>query len=365
VPACANDTAIWGVGGAIRPMQEHPSIIMEKMDLKIDIYRETGRAECHYVFHNAGSATTVRMGFPETVGPVRKGRRVGFLSFATTVDGRPVRARIEGGLLEGPVDTRRWRVKTVRFGAGQRRHISVSYTSELGISLGNRNRRVFSYLIDTGASWKGPIGSVRVRVVGHYDPNGNWLRVDPPFRQTGPTSFEWTARDLEPTQGLWFPLNLDDIAVTLNGSRVYWWDYIGTYSYLRNGEAWLQARMAADALRAEVQVSDGEVVLTRGGRVVRLRPGTRELTANGVRQPLPRAPYLRRGRLLVQLRAVAVALGANVTFDASTRVTDLSFAALAEPAFRELNAYRLQLPAMRGYAPPELSEFEPAVAARP
>jgi len=135
-PACANDTAIWGVGGAIRPMQEHPSIAMEKMDLRIHIYRETGRAECHYVFHNTGSATTVRMGFPETVGPVRKGRRIGFLRFSTTVDGRPVPARIEGGLVEGPVHTSRWRVKTVRFEAGQRRRVGVSYTSALGITLG-------------------------------------------------------------------------------------------------------------------------------------------------------------------------------------------------------------------------------------
>jgi len=362
-PACANDTGIWGVSGAIRPMQEHPSVVMESMDLRVDIYPEIGRARCDYVFHNTGSAATVRMGFPETVGPVRKGRRVGFLSFATAVDGRPVPARIEGGLVEGPWDTTRWRVKRVRFGAGQRRHVRVSYTSELGITLGNKQRRVFSYKIQTGASWKGPIGSVRVRVFGHYDPDRNWLEVGPQFRQTGPTSFEWSTRNLEPKEELYFRYYGDDIAVTLGGTRVHWLDYRGTYAYIRNGEAWLQARMAAEALGAEVEARDGEAVLTRGARVVRLRPGTRVMTRNGGRLGLTRAPYLRRGHLMIPLRPVAAALGAEVTFDAKRRVTDLDFASLRVPMYHELSERRTMLPQLRGYAPPEMREYDPAVSA--
>jgi len=226
-PACANDTGIWDVGGAIRPMQEHPSIVMEKMDLRVDIYPEIGRARCDYLFHNTGPATVVRMGFPETVTGPRAGRPRGFLTFATTGDGHAVPARVEGGLAEGPWDITCWRVKTVRFRAGQRRRIQVSYTSELGITLGNKQRRVFSHKIQTGASWKGPIGSVRVRVSGHYDPSQNWLEVGPQFRQTGPISFEWSTRNLEPTEELYFRYYGDDIVVTLGGTRVHWLDYGG------------------------------------------------------------------------------------------------------------------------------------------
>ncbi len=361
--ARANDTAIWGVGGAIRPMQEHPSIIMEKMDLRVDIHPEIGRARCDYVLQNTGPATTVRMGFPETVTGPHAGRRRGFLAFATTVDGHAVPARVEGKPVEGPVDTIRWRVKTVRFGAGQRRRIRVLYTSELGITLGNKQRRVFGYKIQTGASWKGPIGSVRVRVFGHYNPNRNWLEAGPQFRQTGPTSFEWSARNLEPKEELYFRYYGDDIVVTLGGTRVHWLDYRGTYAYIRNGQAWLQARMAAEALGAEAEARDGEVVLTRGARVVRLRPGTRVMMRNSDRRKLAKAPYLRHGHLMVPLRPVAVALGAEVTFDAQRRLTKLDFASLREPMYQELIQHRVMLRKMRGYAPPERSEYDPAVSA--
>jgi hypothetical protein len=361
--ARANDTAIWGVGGAIRPMQEHPSIVMENMDLRVDIYPEIGRARCDYVLHNIGPATTVRMGFPETVTGPRAGRPRGFLSFATTVDGHAVPARVEGVLVRGAWDTTRWRVKTVRFRAGQRRRIQVSYTSELGITLTNKQRRVFSYKIQTGASWKGPIGSVRVRVFGHYDPNRNWLEAGPQFRQTGPTSFEWSTRNLEPKEELYFRYYGDDIALTLSGRRVHWLEYRGTYAYIRDGQAWLQVRMAAEALRAEVEARAGEVVLTRGARVVRLRPGSRAMVRNGEAVRMAKAPYVRRGRLMVPLRPVAVALGAQVTFDARRRLTDLSATALQEPMYRELLDHSSLLAQLQGYAPPELSEFDPAMAA--
>lgn len=365
VSAYANDTAIWGVGGAIRPMQEHPSIVMEQMDLRVDVYPEVGRVRCNYVFHNTGLATVVRMGFPETVGPVRGGKRIGFLRFATAVDGRPVAARIEGGLVEGPWDTTRWRVKRVRFGAGQRRRVQVSYAAELGITLGNRNIRVFSYKIETGASWKGPIGSVRVRVFGHYDPDRNWLEVDRTFQRTGPTSFEWRARNLEPKATLEFGYYGDDIAVTSGGELVWWYgrETAGSYAYIRQGQAWLEAAMAAQAVGAAVEVRGPEVVLTRGARVVSLRPGTRTMIRNGERLTLAKAPYMRRGHLMVPLRPVATALGAAVTFDAKSRVTDVDFPSLRRSIPRDLSHLAIMFAVPRGYAPPEMSEYDPAVLA--
>jgi hypothetical protein len=86
------------------------------------------------------------------------------------------------------------------------------------------------------------------------------------------------------------------------------------------------------------------------------------MVQNDTRVKLAKAPYLRRGRLMVPLRAVATALGAEVTFETRRRLTDISFGALQEPMYRALLAGRLR-PGPQGYAPPERSEFDPAVAA--
>jgi len=66
---------------------------------------------------------------------------------------------------------------------------------------------------------------------------------------------------------------------------------------------------------------------------------------------------------MIPLRPVAAALGAEVTFDAKRRVTDLDFASLRVPMYHELSERRTMLPQLRGYAPPEMREYDPAVTA--
>ena len=62
--AFADDGAVQGVGGAIRAMKEHPSVLMETMAVAIQVNSEReARVDCHFVFRNTGPATTVRMGY--------------------------------------------------------------------------------------------------------------------------------------------------------------------------------------------------------------------------------------------------------------------------------------------------------------
>ena len=98
-PALANDTAIQGVGGAVSAMEEHPSVVMEEMEVAIDLYPERAEVECAYLFRNTGPAVTVQMGFPEAGNRTEKGTRPkGFTAFRTTVDGEVAAARGSNGV---------------------------------------------------------------------------------------------------------------------------------------------------------------------------------------------------------------------------------------------------------------------------
>jgi len=203
--AGANDGAIEGVGGSIKLMDEHPSVIMKSERVEIDLWRDRGEVECVFVFHNSGEATSVSTGFPEQGwGDVDVDRPSGFTSFQSWVDGQPVATKIQG--LEknfgGNQCWRRWRVKTVRFGRGQTRTVRVRYSARTGTVVSGH--REFSYTVHTGASWKGPIGHAVVRMRLHGLPR--YADIDATGNRPG-GAWVWERRNFEPT-------SKDDVGVS-------------------------------------------------------------------------------------------------------------------------------------------------------
>ena len=220
--AFADDGAVQGVGGAIRAMKEHPSVLMETMAVAIQVNPEReARVDCHFVFRNTGPATTVRMGFPESAQgygtDVRHPR--GFTSFATWVDGRRVQAKIEGFKAEREIGLwSRWRVKAVRFATGQTRRVRVQYTAPLGqVSDGSR---FFNYRIGTGGSWKGPIGYARLRVYPQYQPHKWKLGADERHRALTESPFTWTAAALDPAPHESLRVAFDPVRATRSASAL-------------------------------------------------------------------------------------------------------------------------------------------------
>ncbi len=67
-----------------------------------------------------------------------------------------------------PTHDRRWRVKSVPFAAHQTRVVRDEYVAALSypsmVSRSPEDARWFTYILDTGASWKGPIGRERVTI---------------------------------------------------------------------------------------------------------------------------------------------------------------------------------------------------------
>lgn len=152
-----NDSAVVGVGGVIKPMKNHPSIVLRSHVVKIKLTPEYADVDCTFVLHNTGKATRVLIGFPESGGGDIVVPKMGFRYFRSYVDGKRVQVRVQEQRREsGPDGYFRWYLKRVRFGAGQTRVIRNVYRAPLGaISTGHD---FFDYILTTGASWKGKIG---------------------------------------------------------------------------------------------------------------------------------------------------------------------------------------------------------------
>lgn len=333
-PAQADDAAIQGIGAAIEPMAEHPSVVMEEMDVVIDVFAKHARVDCRFVLQNTGPPTEVKVGFPErSLYQQRTSKPVGFSSFATWVDGKRTPAAIEGLQWQEPeMHWSRWRVKTVTFGDRQRRKARVRYAAPLG-EFGEPGR-LFAYTVSTGASWHGPIGHARIRIRGHYDPSRSWLDVPERYRRVGATTFEWEARALEPTDADDLELAYYEGSLGLYASPPDFEYMLDRPTFIRAGVLWGPVRALAQWSRSDIRWQHGRASIARNGIAIDITPDKPWIELNGERIALPGRPWISRGRVMVPLAAVARALGAQVTFDQDKRVISL-WMPPAEPPARE------------------------------
>ncbi len=79
-------------------------------------------------------------------------------------------------------------------------------------------------------------------------------------------------------------------------------------------------RPVGDALGAETKYDrkSGEVIVTRGDQVLRLKVGSTHAKLDGMPMTLHHAPFRVRGRMMVSLKAVQQAFGVRVRFDKAT-----------------------------------------------
>ncbi len=155
-PCFANDASFSGiVGSPTLSKGEHRAIRMESEKVILTL-RPANKFETNasFVFVNdSAKAVAVKMGFPETNygdGWEDGGQKVGFQKFATTVNGRAVRAKRTILNSDGDV----WWIKTVSFAPRERVNVRVMATSEVGGSVDYSMNRALSYHF-TGGNWKG------------------------------------------------------------------------------------------------------------------------------------------------------------------------------------------------------------------
>lgn len=172
--ASADDGFI-SFGGSPRLLSAHPQIEMSREDVAIVVKGGKARVRAKFIFKNHGAATKVRMGFPDTDAreengePTKMRRRPYLQDFRSWVDSK----RVSTEMVRAQGSLGLWHAKTVAFNRNQTRTVIVAYWTELGGrylgEIGTKAKRAAfssacSYMMSTGASWRGPIGYARVTV---------------------------------------------------------------------------------------------------------------------------------------------------------------------------------------------------------
>jgi hypothetical protein len=208
--AIADDGSVETVGGAVRLMKTHSAIRMVSETVKARIAPERVEVDCEFLMKNEGAADTVLVGFPDgAIGPYRGGgEEYEIERFRSWVDGKEVVCRRlpDADGIHSLVGS--WWTKRVVFPAGALRRIRNSYAvapawhpvapeAETDSIAGHR---YFRYILWTGASWKGTIGSASITATVSGIPL-EWVTGTCPQAQRNGCTFRWTMRDFEPGSG--------------------------------------------------------------------------------------------------------------------------------------------------------------------
>ena len=196
-PARADDGAIEAVGGAVQAMRSHKTIAMESEFVHARVSPDSVRVECLFVLHNRGPATRVTIGFPCRSSGADVDHATPFRWFRSYVDGAPVQVReLPDSTLQSYGDFGSWWVKEVAFASGQTRTLRETYVAEPGMSYPNDHS--FEYVLETGATWAGPIGSGDIVVTLEGIPPDSVDSANPKPTSQSPGEFRWHFTNLEP-----------------------------------------------------------------------------------------------------------------------------------------------------------------------
>lgn len=158
-----------GYTGAPRIDGKHPTIRMVDEVIQLRVGKDSMTADCLFTFKNEGAACTARIGFPDHDSDPYLDPKAGIRSiydyFHSYVDGVEIKTK----LIDAGEDIG-WQVKHVKFAKGQTRKIRNRYRIGLGkLTIGGGEKRIpmtwqATYIVATGRSWKGSIGSTKVFV---------------------------------------------------------------------------------------------------------------------------------------------------------------------------------------------------------
>ncbi len=103
---------------------------------------------------------------------------------------------------------------------------------------------------------------------------------------------------------------LNDKAIYVNGQYLP----LNVSTYESGGSVLVPLRAVSTALGAQVQWQNGQVEISLGGKNLLLRPGSAQAQVNGQAVQLSQSPQLRDGAVFVPLRFVGEQLGAEVSY---------------------------------------------------
>jgi hypothetical protein len=117
------------------------------------------------------------------------------------------------------------------------------------------------------------------------------------------------------------------LSVVVNGQALY----LNPGPIEQSGRVLVPMRAIFERLGASVVYSAGTINATKEATTVSLRIGATQATVNGATQTLDVPPFILGATTYVPLRFIAQSLGANVGYDASTRVVSVDVAQAPPP----------------------------------
>lgn len=158
-----NAQAYLPVAGSPYLLKGKTTVALQTEIIRITIGEKTVKADCTYTFKNNGAASIIKMGVPDAdMGTGQQGASSSvFESFTSYVDGRKTGAkflRVRGG-------KNSWQVTTIPFRKNQRRVVRNVFTLPNGVFVTDDGAvNEVSYLLNTGASWRGNIGQSNITI---------------------------------------------------------------------------------------------------------------------------------------------------------------------------------------------------------
>lgn len=203
----ANDSSFGAAGAPYPRPTPNRDVRLVSETIRVTFLKETARVSCVFIFRNEGSAQRVVIGFPdEARGDVPAEGLIQW--FRSWVNGQPVPVRRVA--VERVVDyegTYVWWLKEVPFAAGQT--VTVRNEYEIRYSVNVEGTEWFTYILATGAGWKGPIRQATITVdLGRIPPAAVYgigppqvrpgLVVSPGYQVRG-RQLLWRFSNFEPT----------------------------------------------------------------------------------------------------------------------------------------------------------------------
>jgi len=197
----ANDTPIRSVGKAIQPHNDVPvRLVSEKVD--ITLTGDRAFVSCTFNLLNEGPPVTVDVGFP-------RGGESDLNDFIAVVENDTMEvATISSDpvYIDPTTDMEMpwWKTFKVPFnGEGRTVVVRNSYWTRLGPSTQQRlSHLMFTYIMTTGAPWKGKIGEATFTVDVEGIEPGGLVGISPDGYKQDDGRLVWRFTDFEPTENI-------------------------------------------------------------------------------------------------------------------------------------------------------------------
>ena len=203
--------------------KDQTSIRMESEKVIIDLYNDSSVVKCLFNMKNLGEQEKLQIGFPEmTFHYFRQKSNLDEANrFQVKENGKAVTFEFSDSLrynqeYQKKVESYRikeeWYLWESEFQQGESKTIEVQYSLPSGL-LYKTNERFFTYLLSTGANWKGTIGKAEI-IVNFIDIEMDSIISQHPNNcEISNNQLTWTFLDFEPTTN-------HDIKINYNSSKI-------------------------------------------------------------------------------------------------------------------------------------------------